>query len=95
MHGANGWADFAAAYRRWVILVEAVTDWRDPADTLKRKEELAKACELWFVTETYTAELLRKQGYRVSRIPGPPKDEMDSKFWLCRPPGAKPLPNGP
>lgn len=91
--GANGWADFAVARGRRVILVECVTDWF-PDTTIPRKMALAQATELWFITESWGMKYLRRQGYRIRRLPCPNNAEfrgLNSTFWLCRPASARPL----
>ena len=85
-----GWADFAAARYRRVILVECMTDWQ--FNTYQRKAELAQVAELWFVAEPESAEELKEIGYSARRLPSPKTAEfrdLKTSAWLCRPINAK------
>jgi len=86
LHGVNGWADFAVARYRRVILVECMTDgWEN---SLQRKAELALACELWFIVEPSYMKKLRTRGYKCALLPCPDTFEfrdLNTTFWICRP----------
>jgi hypothetical protein len=87
-----GWADFAVARGRRVILVECLTDWW--SGSLERKAELIVACELWFITEGGYMSELRKRGYKCKLLPCPKTPDfldLNSQFWICRPRTAKDL----
>jgi hypothetical protein len=92
LEGLMRWADFAIARYRRVILVECLTDWRD--DALERKEILIPICELWFITESFFKNKLRRRGYKCEILPCPDTDEfrsLNAKFWICRPEKSKKL----
>jgi hypothetical protein len=83
IHGVKGWADFAVARYRRVILVECLTDgWEN---SLQRKADLARACELWFIVEPGYMKILRARRYKRARLPGPDARDLNTTFWLCRP----------
>jgi hypothetical protein len=91
--GVKGWADFAAARYRRVILVECMTDWWVDS-TIKRKAELASACELWFIAEPGGMDELRKLGYICEVMPCADSEawrDLKTTFWICRPDGARNL----
>jgi hypothetical protein len=84
--GVKGWADFAAARYRRVILVECLTDWWN--GSFERKADLAKACELWFITEPGYMKEFRRRGYKCRVLPCPDTEQfrdLKTKFWICRP----------
>lgn len=84
IEGHNVWADFAATRGRRVILVECVTDWREPAEMIQHKMRLAPICELWFVVQEYGKIYLKSLGYKVARLAS-----SDLPFWICWPPTKK------
>jgi hypothetical protein len=91
--GVNRWADFAVARYRRVILVECMPD-NFVDSTIERKSELAKVCKLWYIAERDGMKKLRKLGYKCMVLPCDDSVEwrgMHTKFWICRPAGAKHL----
>lgn len=90
LHGVRGWADFAVARYRRVILVECLTDSWD--NSLARKAELADSCELWFIVESGYMKKLRARGYKRAVLCRPPEfRNLKTAFWICRPKHSKHL----